>query len=378
MKVAASRSTRPVEYRAIAKRARKLRRTRVVGVATAVVLLLGVGAVSANMLTEKSPQLSPAEDPLPSPPEDEIGDGGNVENGESFVLTYPSGWHQAEESLTPDLLDPVELFSVATLPLEYRKTDCSNMPMGALESMGNEDAFVSVQERTPTGKERDKHYPPRPEDFSRNLEGARLACIPQDLEANFIPFSDQGRLFYALVAFGTDVTPETEAEAWAILNEVTFEPAESQENSSDRPGSDRCTTGIEGKGKEVSEHYPPRPYFEVFNLWGTPAPKGCLVVAAGRQRTHDSDGEDDPNRYVPEGMLMIFGDDRTKGRIDLVQTPLPGPVRIIGASRSGYRGVLLLQSLVDCREVLFSLRSLDFEEASASLSSSRCPRIEPE
>lgn len=69
-----------------------------------------------------------------------------------YEISYPREWFLAESSLTPNLSDPSELFSVA-FPLVYRETDCAHMPKGALDVMGPSDVFVSVQERKALGSD---------------------------------------------------------------------------------------------------------------------------------------------------------------------------------------------------------------------------------
>lgn len=54
-----------------------------------------------------------------------------------------------------------------------------------------------------------------------------------------------------------------------------------------RKEQDDCPEGIAGQGLRMIEAYPPRPYFESYNLWRTQTQTGrknCLTIVAGRQQ----------------------------------------------------------------------------------------------
>lgn len=128
------------------------------------------------------------------------------------------------------------------------------------------------------------------------------------------------------------------------------------------------------------ESYPPRPYFESFNLWRTRTTTGrtkCLTIVAGRQIRHESEGENDPVIYEPNGWLFIFGDYRhDKDGIGSRAVPLPKPVRIVMGSGEGYRAKLLLQSLTDCSVNAYDVRSGKFEPNTFNINIP-CPRRRP-
>lgn len=226
MKAAASQAVAPVNLTSVVSRSNELRRSRLVLIAvSAVVVVLGGVAAAQSLMTDE-PVMFPVEGSSPTPsPGGGSGEQSFTDEENGFTVTYPDDWHRAEESLTPNLADPIELFSVSSIPLVYQETDCSHMPTGALEEMGDSDVFVSVQERGGRDGKRD-NYPPRPADFSKDAEPSMLACIPEDLVANWIPFSDGGRRFYALVAFGHEAPTEDREGAWAVLNGVRFQPTE--------------------------------------------------------------------------------------------------------------------------------------------------------
>lgn len=117
------------------------------------------------------------------------------------------------------------------------------------------------------------------------------------------------------------------------------------------------------------ESFPPKPYFEAYNRWGTRlfrwrhrarSDPYCMSVAAGRQRIDDnSDGG--PAEFDPRGVLWIFGDQRSARLIDVVYSTLPQPIRIVDVHGYGYDATFVLQSIVDCNEVAaFDLRARDF------------------
>lgn len=150
-------------------------------------------------------------------------------------------------------------------------------------------------------------------------------------------------------------------------SESTAEPAPTSTSAaSDVRESNRsdCPQGIQGKGLRMVESYPPRPYFESFNLWRTRTHTGrtkCLTIVAGRQIRDESEGESDPAIYEPNGWLLIFGDYRhEKDGIASREVPLPKPVRILGFAESGYRAVLRLQSLADCSTIAYDVGSARF------------------
>jgi hypothetical protein len=147
-----------------------------------------------------------------------------------FEVSLPPGWRLSEASLTPQLLDPRELLSAGTFPLRYRKGSCSHMPTGALKRMGPADGFVSIQERGGGRNSGTAGFPARPGSFVERArpESTDLSlCL--DVEPHpityWMPFSDAGRRFYALLVLGRDAPASTRAEAFAILDRIRFDPA---------------------------------------------------------------------------------------------------------------------------------------------------------
>jgi hypothetical protein len=138
-----------------------------------------------------------------------------------LTVSLPAGWRPARRSLTPHLADPREAMSVATFPLRYRATACAHMPGSALADLGPKDAFVTLLERSGshTG------FPPRPKDFAaaEATSGPSEAaeCVPTGhFTDHWFTFSDGGRDFHVLVAFGPEATAATQRAAWHILDSL--------------------------------------------------------------------------------------------------------------------------------------------------------------
>ena len=141
-----------------------------------------------------------------------------------LALTLPPGWQAATTSLTPNLADPRESFTVATFAPRYRRTACAHMPGSALEDLGPRDALITVLERARFGH----GFPPRPARFGPRLGGPSEAseCVPHArFNDHWFTFSEHGRGFHVLVAFGPQAPIATRRQAWAILDGMKVDPA---------------------------------------------------------------------------------------------------------------------------------------------------------
>lgn len=142
----------------------------------------------------------------------------------SFTARLPAGWTLASESLTPHLVNPVEILSAGTFgDMRPREGTCAQMPVGALERIGPDDAFVTVQERfgEPT-------FPDRPEHFGLPDEvgnGDATACARKggEFQEYWFGFRDAGRGFHVLVVLGRDAPAQRREEALALLDSIRFE-----------------------------------------------------------------------------------------------------------------------------------------------------------
>jgi hypothetical protein len=146
--------------------------------------------------------------------------------GRGLSAELPSGWQQAEKRLTPQLTDPREVLSLGTFPLHAEEGECGHMPTGALEDLGPSDAFVTLQERG-RGGGASLDFPPRPERFGPDPGDRSEArdCVPgARFTDHWFGFSDAGRRFHVLVAFGPEATQERRAEAWRALDSLRIDP----------------------------------------------------------------------------------------------------------------------------------------------------------
>jgi hypothetical protein len=144
-----------------------------------------------------------------------------------LTAELPQGWQSATDSLTPHLVDPREELAVATFPLRYRQTGCAHVPGSALDDLGPGDAFVTLQERGLGVPEAASGFPARPAHFGPELGGASAAsrCVPgARFEDHWFGFSDGGRNFHVMVAFGPQASAEVQRQAWAILDSLGVDP----------------------------------------------------------------------------------------------------------------------------------------------------------
>ena len=140
-----------------------------------------------------------------------------------LTVGLPPGWQSAAQSLTPHLTDPREVLAVATFPLRYRATQCAHVAGSALEDLGPADAFVTLQERGLDASTTWPDFPARPAHFGPELGGPSeaSACVPSARFADhWFGFSDAGRRFHVMVAFGPRATAEVQRQAWAILDSL--------------------------------------------------------------------------------------------------------------------------------------------------------------
>ena len=147
-----------------------------------------------------------------------------------YSLTIPDGWHRAAHSLTPTITDPVEMVSLATAPFERGEGVCR-----ALDRVVPSGAVVTIQERlhggagTPTFPPRPAEFRPRPAvegNSAWSWCGRRDSEPPLPIDHYWFGFSDRGRAFHVLVAFGEEAPEAMRAEAFALLDSLRLAPAE--------------------------------------------------------------------------------------------------------------------------------------------------------
>jgi hypothetical protein len=141
-----------------------------------------------------------------------------------YQVSYPSNWHRASTSLTPNLSDPHEILTVGTGALPVGGPRCAQVPVDALEAVGATGALVSIQERAPANSE--NGFPPRPIGFRlRPTPALEIpACLAPRRRPSlyWIPFRDHSRYFYALVALGHSATSRTRDDAIRVLDSLRF------------------------------------------------------------------------------------------------------------------------------------------------------------
>lgn len=143
------------------------------------------------------------------------------------TVRFPSSWHRATESLTPNLLEPREILSLGTFPLAAGPHGhCSQMPVPALREAGAHDVFLTVQERE--GAVRDERsFPPRTEPFDLGAadDSEAQACVGGERRpwrSHWVAFSDAGRPLYLLALIGEDAPPERVHELREVLDGLEF------------------------------------------------------------------------------------------------------------------------------------------------------------
>jgi hypothetical protein len=144
-----------------------------------------------------------------------------------LTVKLPEGWQPAGGKLTR-LEDPREVLAVGTFPLRYRQVGCYQMPSSALEDLGPNDALVTLQERGADPQSSWPDFPARPASFGPTPDDTgsdASACAPSGhFVSHWFRFTDAGRHFHVLVAFGPEASEATQHEAWSILDGLKVDP----------------------------------------------------------------------------------------------------------------------------------------------------------
>jgi hypothetical protein len=151
-----------------------------------------------------------------------------VEGERGLEVELPDGWQRAGATLTPRLTDPVEVLAVGTFPLREGGDNCSHMAERALTEIGARDAFVTLLERGYDRGSTWPDFPPRPQRFGPGLGGPSeaSACVPGSrFTDHWFGFTDAGRHFHVLVAFGPEAPPAVRDQAWAVLDSLRIDPS---------------------------------------------------------------------------------------------------------------------------------------------------------
>ena len=150
-----------------------------------------------------------------------------TQSAHGLTVELPAGWQGADGKLTR-LEDPREVLAVGTYPMRYREAGCAQMPSSALEDLGPGDALVTLLERGadshstwPDFPQRPTHFEPTPGDPNSDAP----ACAPSGrFISHWFNFSDSGRHFHVLVAFGPQASAATQEQAWSILDGLRVDP----------------------------------------------------------------------------------------------------------------------------------------------------------
>jgi hypothetical protein len=149
----------------------------------------------------------------------------DVRHGYRVVL--PAGWHRAQRSLTPQLLDPREILSVATYPLRYRRrARCriSGCPTPALNGFGASDVLVSIQERLnarPTTEDVPVDLEPR----QTGLRAGPRSCTRRRVAwYAFENFAEAGRSLYVFAVVGRRAPATARRDLKRLLRSLRFSP----------------------------------------------------------------------------------------------------------------------------------------------------------
>jgi hypothetical protein len=154
-----------------------------------------------------------------------------VDSNRGFMVKLPAGWTRASAELTPQISDPREILTVATLPIaEIGPPDgCGGGVRPAVAAFTETDALVTVQE-SGRGALRINYlsHPPRPEHFRPEdfPDGSTFTdCFVGDVpvEDHWFGFADAHRAFHVLVIVGRRASTDVRRNAWEILDSLRFD-----------------------------------------------------------------------------------------------------------------------------------------------------------
>jgi hypothetical protein len=155
-----------------------------------------------------------------------------VDRRRGFSLELAPGWIRATGKLTPQITEPREILTVATLPIEDARSfnACGPTSPPALAAFTEKDALVTVQE-SGRGALRINplSHPPRPHHIRpQDLpQGSTFTdCLVGDLpvEDHWFGFADTGRAFHVLVIIGQGAPNHVHSDAWDMLNRLHIHP----------------------------------------------------------------------------------------------------------------------------------------------------------
>jgi hypothetical protein len=155
-----------------------------------------------------------------------------IDRDHGFRVELPSGWIRASGKITPQITEPLEILTVATLPVAGADPHgvCEPSSRPVLAEFTERDALVTLQE---SGRGALRINPlsftPRPDRFRpEDFPGGSTFtdCFVGDLpvEDSWFGFADAGRAFHVLVIIGRAAPRHVRDEAWSILDRLRFDP----------------------------------------------------------------------------------------------------------------------------------------------------------
>jgi hypothetical protein len=163
------------------------------------------------------------DDPQPGPGWDE-----HVDRRHGYTVAIPPGWNLVERSLSPSLVEPREILTIATFAIRRNHDLCR-----ALAQVPPDRALVTLQERSRVGRG-DPAFPPRPPSFEPDPRLPGKSALPYCLrgyEGPPIPmrdywfgFRDSGRAFHVFVGIGKEAPDEVRREAFEVLDSLRLDP----------------------------------------------------------------------------------------------------------------------------------------------------------
>jgi hypothetical protein len=155
-----------------------------------------------------------------------------VDRDRGFRVELPPGWSRASGRITPQITEPLEILTVATLPVAGADPQgvCEPGSRPALAGFTERDALVTLQE-SGRGALRINplSFPPRPDRFRPEdfPHGSTFTdCFVGDLpvEDHWFGFADADRAFHVLVIIGRAAPKHVRNEAWSILDRLDLDP----------------------------------------------------------------------------------------------------------------------------------------------------------
>jgi hypothetical protein len=138
-----------------------------------------------------------------------------------LTVDLPDGWHLADRNLNPVLAEPSEVLAVTSFPAAPGTGwACFDAPAPgrALQQLGATGVLLELEEYH--GLEIGG-FGARPASFRQ--PATQIACQGR-FDSWWIPFADNGRYFYALLAIGTEAPAADVDRAWRTFDSLRVGP----------------------------------------------------------------------------------------------------------------------------------------------------------